>query len=219
MRKRTPPHPSHQEPSGKISKVSHKLQFAKAQKEAAKCAAELSHGQSSPPPLSEGPLSQASLQPEELSPDSEEDLPLSTPKSLELDSPSSGGCPPSHSPGVPISASPSPVPRTSQRVEPQPPNMVAIISEAIRQGIAVGLQQRDSPRSSERSRVDRGDRAVHRPRAQSTARVERSLSRSSLPDEEGEIRRNSNLSEDEGLSPDQPAFVGLFKPALQIPAL
>lgn len=89
--------------------------------------------------------------------------------------------------------------------------MAILISEAISQGISQGLQQRASSEVSEyisrhsqsqRSHLiegSTGDRRI----AVSPA----SASQASLSEEE-----TQDLSDDEGLEPNQPSFVGLFKP-------
>lgn len=117
--------------------------------------------------------------------------------------------------------------RLRLQIGPETPalaNMQAIIAEAIRQGIAADLQQ--SRRSSVASGfcLDPGhdlpphlqgafpplpEQSYHAP----------SQGSQSPPDPQEEGQRELDLSDDEGLAPDQPAFTGLFQPSLFKPLL
>lgn len=97
--------------------------------------------------------------------------------------------------------------------------MQLIIEDAIRQGIADGIQQsRRALSVASGFSLDPGLGQVAQlpgelptfPEPYSPASSQRS--QSSLSGEEGQ--REMELSEDEGLTPDQPVFTGLFHPAL-----
>ncbi|XP_034290509.1 uncharacterized protein LOC117675694 [Pantherophis guttatus] len=96
------------------------------------------------------------------------------------------------------------------------PALAELVSVSIRQGIAEGLQQRASSEAS--SYVSQQSRSV---RAQMVADPVQCEERADSPENasqgslsEGEIAPDQDLSEDEGLEPDQPSFIGLFKPQL-----
>lgn len=155
-----------------------------------------------------------------MSPSSEEELSLSHPE----EGADFFGTPPTRQQ---ISRHNSPIPEaiftpTAAGLCPQqpsetvhPPNMGAIITEAIRQGIAAGLQHRASSQVSDRLRSlglrEAKDPQGLLPHPDHLPSV--SPSQASLSGEE-EARRDSDLSEDEGLTLDQPAFMGLFRPSL-----
>lgn len=95
------------------------------------------------------------------------------------------------------------------------PDMATIISDAIERGIAAGLQYKSSSHSTP-SRASSGSRQ-HRSRensASSSHEVAGSPSQPSVFGEEECPVSDSDLLEDEGLPPDPPTFVGLFKPAV-----
>lgn len=169
-----------------------------------------------PPAISED-LSQPSLNPE-LSPDrSVHGGPVSDPDVAAVFpgseiSPSPGPEPEqAQSPAVPASSN------NGQQFPEIPPILAGLISTAIRQGISEGLQKKASSPSSSSSGSHRSlSRApeAHQ-EVQDTrepAEAEDSASQDSLS--EGEIPVDQDLSEDEGLEPDQPSFVGLFRPQM-----
>lgn len=94
--------------------------------------------------------------------------------------------------------------------------MGALISEAIKQGIAAGLEQ------SQRAASVQSDHPLPPdlpPLAQASGdflamQEPYSPASSNQSPLEEETHRDLELSEDEGLMPDQPVFAGLFCPAL-----
>lgn len=105
--------------------------------------------------------------------------------------------------------------RQAKQQDPQISTAMATsITEAIKQGTAQGLQQRASSEVSDYiSRLSQSqgshqfeDSTGERRLAYSPG----SASQASLPGEE--TPHDLELSDDEGLEPDQPSFVGLFRP-------
>lgn len=106
--------------------------------------------------------------------------------------------------------------QAEQQDQQIPPAMANLISGAIRQGIAQGLQQRASSEVSEYvSRLSQSQRSHHLEEStgeHGLADAPGSASQASLSDEE--IPLDPDLSEDEGLESDQSSFVCLFRPQL-----
>lgn len=97
-----------------------------------------------------------------------------------------------------------------------PPTMANLISEAIWQGIAQGLHQRASLEVSEYvshlSHSQRSHQLEELTGDHEWADSTGSTSQASLSGEEPPF--DLELSEDEGLEPDQLSFVGLFRPQM-----
>lgn len=97
-----------------------------------------------------------------------------------------------------------------------PPALANLISESIRQGIAQGLQQRASSEVSgyvsRHSQSLRSQPIEGAGNGRSRAATPSNVSQGSLSEED--VILDQNLSEDEGLEPDQPSFVGLFRPQI-----
>lgn len=91
------------------------------------------------------------------------------------------------------------------------PNFQDIIAEAIKQGIAADLQQKVA-RAPEGTSVHSTEPRETNPPVGSLSPAYSQDDQSSVS-EEGEIRE-ANLSADEGMAPEQPAFSGLFQPSL-----
>lgn len=104
------------------------------------------------------------------------------------------------------------------------PALAQLIADSIKQGIAQGLQERSLSKVSDylsrhtpsvRSQPLRASshsppRAISPSRAVSPSRV----SQTSLSEGDEQPIIDQELSDDEGLEPDQPSFVGLFKPQM-----
>lgn len=139
----------------------------------------------------------------------------------------------------PVASEPEqPVPETSSSNGPTqspqafhdiPPALAVLISEAIRHGISQGLQQRSSSEASVHSCTHQasreptcqedvedsrevGDTVDSLEEAREVGDTVDSASHDSLSD--GEIVADHDLSDDEGLEPDQPSFIGLFRPQM-----
>lgn len=97
-----------------------------------------------------------------------------------------------------------------------PPTLAGLILEAIRQGIAQGLQQRAPCEVSDYVSQHSQPRRPH-PIDDSRANRDFAASPTSASQDslsEGEAILDQDLSDDEGLEPDQPSFVGLFRPQM-----
>ncbi|XP_058017525.1 uncharacterized protein LOC131187272 [Ahaetulla prasina] len=96
-----------------------------------------------------------------------------------------------------------------------PESFGLMIRQAIRQELAHSLHREAAPSSSTKSHSGkkRGDTPSSAPPRASPQR-EKSIEEGSLASVSEEEDAGDNLSEDEGLGPDQPSFVGLFKPHL-----
>ncbi|XP_032069896.1 uncharacterized protein LOC116506324 [Thamnophis elegans] len=93
--------------------------------------------------------------------------------------------------------------------------MASIISEAIKQGIATGFQQQGStPQAPISASSVPSPRPSHTNKSPSTQSIPSHSDQVSVGGEEEKAVRDSDLSEDEDLTPDQPTFIGLFKPAV-----
>lgn len=121
----------------------------------------------------------------------------------------------SSSPQQPANQVPDPpTDQTSQSLPTITPPLALLISEAIRQGIAQGLQQK-SAHPPEAPIHHRSEALSDQEELEGIAMADEaadSVSQDSLS--EGEIVADQDLSDDEGLEPDQPAFIGLFRPNL-----
>lgn len=156
-----------------------------------------------------------SLQGETIAPDAASVFPLAVP----TDSPRPSSDQTSQdtrgrSPEPPLT---QPQPR-SEHLPEITPALATLISDSIRQGIAQGLQQKASS-SNISDYLSRHTHAVRsQPLAESSQHQDRAISPSkdsqaSILSEEQAII-DQDLSDDEGLGPDQPAFVGLFHPQM-----
>lgn len=118
-------------------------------------------------------------------------------------------------------ALPNPTPGPNQVPQPLPeitPALASLISEAIRQGISQGLQQKADQASEPSAQTGapfRGSSLSDKDEAEAINEADDVLETGSHDSlSEGEILPDQDLSEDEGLEPDQPAFIGLFRPQL-----
>lgn len=98
-----------------------------------------------------------------------------------------------------------------------PASLEAIITKAIQQGLAQRLQLDLFPLAFAPSALQ--DYHFMHPSGSRPSNEEQGYTsdpsqQGSMSEEEGEESRELPLSDDEGLAPDQPAFIGLFKPQL-----